>query len=348
MSEKPLDLIEKYLDRVRVYLPIDSEDVLIEIRTHLIEEAESIGDGSITRGSTMMAIERFGDPKEAANAAAGTGKKVGPVPTEYTQPLIRMIVVIVALSTAFLVGASVIGLTFPDWFDITNYPIALPFIFIQGIIYLFIIIGVLYLVRRESAPTEKTPLEEVLGIGSGAFKPKPRTDAFADMFFGMIFGIVLLLPQMQITYTLAFAPFVNIIVVLMFVGALKGLLFFVYGENNVNLMFEIFLSAAWVILCIGLINVGWGLDSVWSFSDTTGWTLTSIAELGELIPFFGGMFDALWAFIIFIITAVSIWQIIMSTMKVSMYTKAEKGWWWTGNFGKSRPFGRRHFGRIRQ
>ena len=77
MSEKPLDLIEKYLDRVRVYLPIDSEDVLIEIRTHLLEEAESIGDGSITRGSTMMAIERFGDPKDAANAAAGTFHRSG-------------------------------------------------------------------------------------------------------------------------------------------------------------------------------------------------------------------------------------------------------------------------------
>ena len=80
MSEKPLDLIEKYLERVRVYLPIDSEDVLIEIRTHLLEEAETIGDGNITRGSVMMAIERFGEPKDAANAAAGTGQKVGPVP----------------------------------------------------------------------------------------------------------------------------------------------------------------------------------------------------------------------------------------------------------------------------
>ncbi len=340
MSEKPLDLIEKYLDRVRVYLPIDSEDVLIEIRTHLLEEAESIGDGSITRGSAMMAIERFGDPKDAANAAAGTGKKVGPVPTEYTQPLIRMIVVIVALSSAFLVGASVIGLTFPDWFDITNNPIALPLIIIQAVIYLIIIIGVLYLVRRESAPTEKTPLEEILGIGSGAFKPKPRTDAFGDMFFGSIIGIVLLLPQMQITYTPAFAAFVNIIVVLMFAGALKGLFFFLYGENNVNLMFEIFLSAAWVILCIGLINVGWGLESVWSFSDTQGWTLTYMAELGDLVPFIGGMFNGIWAVIIFIITAFSIWEIIMSTMKVSMYMKAEKGWWWTGNFGESRPFRR--------
>ena len=340
MSEKPLDLIEKYLDRVRVYLPIDSEDVLIEIRTHLLEEAESIGDGSITRGSVMMAIERFGDPKDAANAAAGTGKKIGPVPTEYTQPLIRMIVVIAAISSAFLVGAAVIGLTFPEWFNISNYPVALPFIGLQIVIYAFIILGVLYLIRRETAPTEKTPLEEILGIGSGAFKPKPRTDAFGDMFFGTIFGIVLLLPQMQITYTPAFAVFANIIAVLMFTGALKGLLFFLYGENNVNLMFEIFLCASWVILCIGLINVGWGLESVWSFSDTQGWYLTDMSELGELIPFLGGMFDALWAFIIFIITAVSIWQIIMSTMKVSMYTKAEKGWWWTGNFGESRLFRR--------
>ena len=154
MSEKPLELIEKYLDRVRVYLPIDSEESLIEIRTHLLEEAESIGDGSITRGSAMMAIERFGDPKDAANALAGTGKRVGPVPTEYTQPLIRMITVIVAIAAAFLVGAYVIGLTFPDWFNFTNYPIAIPFVILQIVIYSFIIVGVIYLVKRETAPTE--------------------------------------------------------------------------------------------------------------------------------------------------------------------------------------------------
>ena len=68
MSGSPTNMIEKYLERVRVYLPIDSEDALIEIRTHLIEEAEALGQGKMTDGSAMLAIERFGDPKEAANS----------------------------------------------------------------------------------------------------------------------------------------------------------------------------------------------------------------------------------------------------------------------------------------
>ena len=238
MSEKPLDLIEKYLDRVRIYLPTDSEESLIEIRTHLLEEAESIGNGSITRGSAMLAIERFGDPKDAANAAAGTGKRVGPVPTEYTQPLMRMITVIVAIAAAFLVGAYIIGLTFPDWFSFTNYP-AIPFVIAQLGIYALIIIGIIYLVKRETAPTEKTVVEEILGIGSGAFKPKARTDALGDMLAGTVIGIIMILPQLRITLGSEFLVFADIIAVLMFSGAIKGVLFFVYGENNLNLMFEV-------------------------------------------------------------------------------------------------------------
>ena len=39
-SNNPLELIEQYLDRVRVYLPLDSEDTIVELQTHLIEEAE--------------------------------------------------------------------------------------------------------------------------------------------------------------------------------------------------------------------------------------------------------------------------------------------------------------------
>jgi len=339
MSEKPLDLIEKYLDRVRVYLPIGSEDSLIEIRTHLLEEAESIGNGSITRGSAMMAIERFGDPKDAANALAGTGKRVGPVPTEYTQPLMRMITVIVAIATALLIGAYVIGLTFPDWFSFTNFP-AIPFVLAQIGIYVLIILGIIYLVKRETAPTEKTAVEELLGIGSAAFKPKPRTDAFMDIVGGTVMGLIMLLPQLRITLSPAFLVFADIIAVLMFIGAIKGFLFFAYGENNLNLMFEILLSVGWVILCISLITIGWGFDYVWSYSDGLGWQMTSMIELADLIPFIGGMFDAIWALIIFIIVAVAIWQTFMSTMKISMYLKAEKGWWWTGNWGDSRLFGR--------
>ena len=77
-------MIDEYLERVKVYLPIDSDDVLAEIRTHLIESAEAIGDGTMTPGSTLMAIERMGEPKIVASEYADSGKKVGPVPAEYS------------------------------------------------------------------------------------------------------------------------------------------------------------------------------------------------------------------------------------------------------------------------
>lgn len=91
-SNDPLKLIEQYLERVRVYLPLDSEDTIIELQTHLIEEAERIGNGTMTAGSAMMAIERMGEPKSVANEYAGSGEKVGPVPAEYANPVARITV----------------------------------------------------------------------------------------------------------------------------------------------------------------------------------------------------------------------------------------------------------------
>ncbi|MHA2285969.1 MAG: hypothetical protein ACXABZ_08870, partial [Candidatus Thorarchaeota archaeon] len=116
MSDKPIDMIEKYLERVRVYLTIDSEETLMEIRTHLIEEAETLGQGQLTHGSVMLALERFGDgdPKNAANEYAGTGRKKAMVPTEYTQPLLRIVLLLIGVTAAFLIGSFLVGLSLPE------------------------------------------------------------------------------------------------------------------------------------------------------------------------------------------------------------------------------------------
>ena len=76
--------------------------------------------------------------------------------------------------------------------------------------------------------------------------------------------------------------------------------------------------------------------------------MTNMIELMDMIPFLSGMFDTIWALVIFIIVVVSIWQTLMAIAKVSMYIKAEKGWWWTGNFGESHLFRRRLFRRTGQ
>ena len=274
MSEKPLDLIEKYLERVRVYLPIDSEDVLIEIRTHLLEEAETIGDGNITRGSVMMAIERFGDPKDAANAAAGTGQKVGPVPEEYTQPLIRMIFVLAALVSAFAIGAVVIRLTIPDFLNIATWsPLNILTVILNVIFFTAIIIAAIFVLTRDRAPTEKTAIEEFLDIGTTVIKPKPRLDAFGDIFFGVLFGIALMLPQVHIMLSESFLAVVPVVIVLFLLGAVVGVSFFLYGENNLNLALETVLSVAWIFMCIVFINIGWPFEAYWQYTDGIGWIL---------------------------------------------------------------------------
>ena len=176
MSGSPMNMIEKYLERVRVYLPIASEDTLTEIRTHLIEDAETLGQGKITHGSVMLAIERFGNPKEAANAYAGIGKRVGPLPAEYVQPAIRIVLLLVALGAAFIIGSYIVGLSILDVVGITSFPFNIPImIALQvalSLLYAAIIIaGLSAIEKRDALPSEKTVLESFLGLGSDVFKP---------------------------------------------------------------------------------------------------------------------------------------------------------------------------------
>ena len=173
-SNDPLKLIEQYLERVRVYLPLDSEDTIIELQTHLIEEAERIGGGTMTAGSAMMAIERMGDPKRVANEYAGSGRKVGPVPAEYVTPVSRIVVVLVAVGLAVTVGAYMIGITITEIFgtSITNWPLALPITISVNLVIAFIIIGAILALDRDKPPTEKTLLEGIFGVGVEGLKPK--------------------------------------------------------------------------------------------------------------------------------------------------------------------------------
>ncbi len=346
MSGSPTNMIEKYLERVRVYLPIDSEDALIEIRTHLIEEAETLGQGKMTHGSAMLAIERFGDPKEAANAYAGIGKRVGPLPAEYVQPAIRIVLLLVALGAAFIIGSYIVGLSILDVVGITNFPFNIPVMIVLqvalSLIYAAIIIaGLSAIEKRGAPPSEKTVLESFLGVGIDVFKPKGRWDAAAEVVLGMFFAMVLLLSPIRILFRGDFLLFMNVIAILLFVDALKGLLFFIAGENNLNLLLEAVLGGAWVVLCMFLINMQWPLEQVYAF-DGLEWVLIRLADLPVEIPTpFGGaeVLALLWAIGVFIVVVTNMWSILVSSMKVGMYLKEDKGLWWQGRWGTVRhPF----------
>lgn len=334
MSEEPMEMIEKYLERVRIFLPIDSEDTLTEMRTHLIQEAESIGQGKMTRGSAMLAIERFGDPKDAANAYAGTGKKVGPIPAEYALPTSRIVMALVALVIAFGVGLYFVGISWSTLSlpTFTNWPLNLPLMVAFWGVLAAIVIAVLSVLDRFKAPTEKTTVEGVLGVGTGVFSPKMRLDAIIEFVFGLVFAMVLLLPQVRFCFGAGFLPVLNVIVILVVLGAMKGLLFSAYGENNVNLLLEAVLAAATVALCTVLATTGMPITQVWS--NTNGvWYTTYLTDLYSQINFLEAMFNGIWTFVVFIIAVTSSWRLVISGVKISMYLKAGKGWWWKGTWG---------------
>jgi uncharacterized membrane protein len=348
-SNDPLKLIEQYLERVRVYLPLDSEDAIVELQTHLIEEAQRIGGGTMTAGSAMMAIERMGDPKSVANEYAGSGKKVGPVPTEYVNPVIRIFIVLLGVAAAVITGLSFLG---PLLFDvigtsIMNWPLSIPVMMVLNVfIIAAIVIGASYLIRDRPL-TQKTTLETILGIGVEGFKPKGRWDAAGDFIMGVFWGVVIAIPSISILYTVAFKAIYLYVVVFLFLGAVRGALFYFGGENNFNLAVEAFLSVVWIALAVILIDVGWPIKYVYNFNGTT-WALFDLETFfaSNNIPFVP--FDWIWAFIMFVTVVIAVWRVFASSMKISMYLRAGKGLWWQGNWGERRklraPLWRRFLG----
>ncbi|MCK4901087.1 MAG: hypothetical protein KAS38_20060, partial [Anaerolineales bacterium] len=277
MMGNPEKLIEQYLDRVRVYLPLDSEDTLAEIRTHLLEEAETIGQGTVTSGSIMMAIERFGEPTRVANEYAGTGEKTGPIPTAYVQPILRILAVLVGVSAAFLVGAFIVGQVFPDFFGTFSFfPWFIPLIVVINIIFAFMIVAGITMFD-EKDPTERTALEGIFGIGTEAFKPKSRGSAAGDAIGGVIFVIILTLAAIQLMFTPLFAQLTGFLAVIFMIGAVKGTLFFFGGENNITLGIEALESGIWVFFSMFLINISWPIENAWTFVNGQ-WVLGNLAE----------------------------------------------------------------------
>lgn len=338
MADKPIDLIEKYLERVKVYLPLGSEDILTEIRTHLIEEAENLGRGELTHGSAMLAIERFGDPKDAANEWAGTGKKIGPVPAEYAAPLVKIALTLIALGAIFIVGAFLVSYAVPGVMGIVNFGFSIGMMVVMSLIYAFIIIGGLsYLDDKKKPPTEKTLLESVLGVGSGAFRPKKRSDAAGGFFFGLVFAALLISPFIQNLLIPEALLFVNAFAGLMVVEAIVNLLFFLYGENNVNLTLEAIVGGAWIVFSMFLINISFPLYGF--YTNTNGvWTVITFDELIQMAPELEFLmpFNYIWIFIVFIIVITNLWKVLMASMKIPMYRQAGKGWWWQGEWGQKR------------
>ncbi|TXT56530.1 MAG: conserved membrane protein of unknown function [Candidatus Thorarchaeota archaeon] len=336
MTKDPMKLIDEYLERVKIYLPLDSEETLIEMRTHLIEEAERIGNGKLTPGSAMMAIERFGDPKTAANEYAGTKKKAKFIPAEYVHPLFRIFATFISVGIAFIVGAFLVGQYIPGLYFENTLIVLIPLLIIVNLIFAIVIVAGISKIDQDRLVTEKTIFESVLGIGSAAFKPKSKLDSIGEVIMSVIFSTVLLHPAMMAIYSPVLIPFILPLAAMALAGAFKGLLFVVGGENNLTLTFEMLLSGIWIIFAMIIVNIGWPFTGVYAFSDGVWYIIdlsTVFSEAG--IPFWP--FDGIWAVLIFVSVVVSTWHVIVSAMKISMYVKEGKGVWWQGKWGERNP-----------
>ena len=303
----------------------------------------------MTAGSVMMAIERMGDPKHVANEYAGSGKKVGPIPAEYVNPLSKMLIVIAGVALALVVGFSLVGVSLTQLIgaDIQNWPFSIPIMIAINLTIFFVIIGGISMIDRSKPLTEKTTLESLFGIGVEGFKPKSRFDAAGDLFFGILWGYVLMLPVVVSLYSAEFLGVVLYVVVFLFLGAIRGALFYIGGENNFNLAVEGILSAIWIVLAVNLIDIGWPIQSFYVFSDGV-WRPIDMTPffIEHGIPFVP--FDWIWAFIMFVTIAIAVWRIIVSSMKITMHVRAGRGIWWQGNWGERRrlrkPFWKRVLG----
>ena len=321
MNEDAMKPVEQYLERVRIYLPISSEEALTEIRTHLIEEAEAIGGGSVTFDSMLAAISRLGDPKAVANDYAGTGKKVWHIPVEYVQPIMRILVVLVAIGMSFILGASIVGPSVGNFIGETivarNNPANIPLMVIVNLLFVLTIMKGLSPSDMEKGPTERTPLEKFFGIGLERFRIKGRREAAIELVAGVGLGVFLLLPQMQGLYTSAFKPFVVAAAVLLFIGAVKGALFIVAGENELNMIFEVIHSGLWVLFALVLINVGWPFAYAYGHVDGS-WVLIDprLFTPRAGIPFLS--LELFWSFAVFIMVVTNAWRAIVSVVKVLM------------------------------
>ncbi len=338
MTRDPDRVIEEYLERVKVYLPLGSEDTLTEIRTHILDSAERIGEGKVTEGSVIMAIERIGEPQRVANEYAGTGEKVGPVPAEYVQPLFRILLTLLAISIALIIGLNVVGIAFDAFIDLSVLPYYFPIVVVLNVFIVVSIIALISLiVDRDKRITERTTLEAIFGAGSEGFKPKGRLDAAGEVFFGFLWALVIILPPVLAALNPAILLPMVIAAFLLLIGSVKGSLFYTAGENNLNLLFEALLSIAWIILALFLAGVPYPMDKI--YYNTNGvWMTMTVEELTTLVPI--DVFDLTivfaigWSIFIFILVVTNVWRVLVSVSKISLYLRDGKGWWWQGGWGK--------------
>ena len=314
---------------MRAYLPLGSEDYVIQIRTHLLREAERIGNGAVTEGLALLAIEHVGSPKSVANEYAGTGKRIGPLPVKYARPVAALTIVFIGIGLAVMLGLFLVEPVLPGVTSVFSASALFLALVLASIVTALVVTERLNILDMRRTEAERTLFERVLGIGEEALRKKSAADAFVEYAGSLIIAVLLILPQVRILFTSVFLPFVPVLIGLRLFGSVVGPLFFLRGENNFTLALEVVLGVAWIVVSAMIVHIGWPLRYMYIYDGTTLglFDIVSFMAQVDLTP---SPLLIIWVMAIFVAVASSTWRAISGIAKISWYMREERGLWWDG------------------
>jgi hypothetical protein len=255
---------------------------------------------------------------------------------------------------AVVIGFNVIGALSGFVIDLSVFPYYFPLIIAFNVIIVVgIIVIISLIVDTGKGVTERTTLEAVFGAGIEGFKPKGRIDAAAETVFGFVWPLILLLPPVIAAIKPAILIPLVLAAFLLLIGTVKGTLFYKYGENNANLLFEALLGIAWIIIALFLIQVPYPMDIIY-YNSNGVWMQMTVEELVALVSI--DAFDITivfaigWSIFVFILVVTNVWKTLVGFVKIGLYLREDKGWWWQGSWGtpkyKRNRWYRRFFSRF--
>ncbi len=318
--------IDAYLERVRSYLPLVDDSYMLELRTHLIQEAERLGNGTITEGSALMAVEHMGDPRTVANEYAGSGEKVGPIPVEYVRPFAVLVAVFIGAGLSVAAGWLIADRMFPGVLTFLSGSILVSLTILFSLVFALIAVERMNIIDMRDSVAEPTFFERFLGVGANALRKKRKRDAILSIVGGIVFPLLLYSPPVFTVLSDGFIALLPAIVTLSLFTAVLGILFYRAGENNLTLLLEVFENIALIIIALLLIGI---LPVTTVYSLENGILVSfDLNTIFADYPIAQEAAFGMWGFVIIVVVITHVWGIIVDVVKVSWNLREGRGLWW--------------------
>ena len=318
-QDRGIKIIENYLERVRSYIPLVDESYILELRTHILQEAERLGGGEITEGSALLAVEHMGDPKIVANEYAGSGEKIGPIPVEYYRPFIALVIVFTTIGLSISAGWYLLAQLFPDVTFRLSGPVLVAIVIISSVGLALLVVERLNVIDIRSSSSERTLFERFIGIGADALRKKSRTAILEQIIGGVVLCALLMFPQVLILFTETVLPFVPLVIGVTFFTVIVGVLYYRYEERPLVLFLDMIGSA--LVVVTGLL-----LIAIFPFARfyVIDEGIIHLYEVGTVFADYPDAFALLYGlwvlFLVFVIIK-NIWHVLIYATKFSYYVR---------------------------